>query len=224
MLCTSAQLSVRIWKVPCPSLPLSSCCLCLGDSTPAFPKSLSSRPSLFSSPWVLSLSQHLCACFILRTQKTCIMSSGYTMHCSSPHKSDGLQGPRGWHAGPTSALIMDQADFLTLQGTVWSRVAGWRPGGPESSRSRQNKRWQRHLGIEGVSDQASVGTEEGGWESVWLWGTGNIWQEVSLSYGKRPVLSCCPFLLSLHPYTQCHGNQAGYPVLSRGAHSIRACF
>lgn len=147
------------------------------------------------------------------------MSSGYTKHCSSPPKSDWLQGPRGWHAGPTSALIMDQADFLTLQGTVWSRVAGWRPGGPESSWSRQNQQWQRHLGIEGVSDQASVGTEEGGWErSVWLWGAGSMWREVALSYGKRLVLSRCPFLLPPHPYTQCHGNQAGCPVHSRGAH------
>lgn len=131
-MCTSAQLSMRIWKVPCPSLPLSLCCLCLGDSTPAFPKSLSSSP--ISSLWgALSLS-HLCACFILGTQKTFIMSSGYTKHCSSPPKSDWLQGPRGWHAGPTSALIMEKLTFLpykALFGLEWldggqgaQRVAG----------------------------------------------------------------------------------------------------
>lgn len=40
--------------------------------------------------------------------------------------------------GPDSALL-EEADFLTLQGTVWSREAGQGPVVPESSRSGRNQ-------------------------------------------------------------------------------------
>lgn len=44
---------------------------------------------------------------------------------------------RSRHVGPESVLV-EEADFLTLQGTVWSRAAGQGPVVPESSRSGRN--------------------------------------------------------------------------------------
>lgn len=103
-------------------------------------------PCLPFRPWVLSSSRHLCACFILSSQTTFIMSLGY-IPCitAGPISQTGSRAQEaGWQAGPDSALVVGQADFLTLQGTVWSRVVGWRPQGPESSWRRQSQWWQRH--------------------------------------------------------------------------------
>lgn len=134
--------------LPCPFLHT----LCAVGSPLLFFQSLPFSPSV-RPPTPGSSAHHgtHCTCFSLGSQKTFIMPLGYTKHCRKPHKSHWLQGPRGWQAGPESARVVGQADFLTLQGTVWSRVVGRRPQGPERSWSRQEQWWQSHWQQKGGS-------------------------------------------------------------------------
>lgn len=125
------------------------------------------------------------ACFTLGSQKTFIMSLGYSKHHNMPHTSDWLQGPRGWQAGPDSALAVERADFLTLQGTVWSR---WLDGGHEAQRGAGAGRTTggKDMDNRGVPDQVSIGSDDG---VVCCGSTGSMWREMTLSCGKIILLS-----------------------------------
>lgn len=95
---------------------------------------------------------------------------------------------------------MEEADFLTLQGTVWSRAAGQGPMDPESSRSGQNQWVVQTFGKGGVPGLESVGSEwVGQQKGVWQCGVGRgsglregvcsvLWEEASWNHPPFPLL------------------------------------
>lgn len=95
---------------------------CALGPPPTLPMPPALSTSTIPNPWVLSLSQHLCASSTLESHKfhiasvSCIRISAR----EQPPKirlAPGPQGLRSRHMGSDSALV-EQADFLTLQGTV----------------------------------------------------------------------------------------------------------
>lgn len=88
------------------------------------------QPLLFPSPCVLSPSRHLCAFSTPGSQKGCITLVTCIRRCRKRTAPISQAGLRGGRVGLDSALL-EEADFLTLQGSVWSRAAGRGPVDPE---------------------------------------------------------------------------------------------
>lgn len=121
--------------------------------------------------------------------------------------------------------VVEKADFLTLQGTVWSKAAGQGPVDPESSRNGRNRWVAQTLGkgggpTPGVCLWGSEGAEQGKGVCA-VAGSGAGWgRECIASCEKRPhgttSLSCSsqPPLLT----------RAGFPVTSWGSPLNRTSF
>lgn len=72
-------------------------------------------------------------------------------------RAPGLEG----QARESRLAVVEEADFLTLQGAVWSTAAGWGPVDPESSRSGRNQ-WVAWTSGKGGGPRPGVCRESGG--------------------------------------------------------------
>lgn len=127
-----------------------------------------------------------------------------------------LQGLRGRHVGPDSTLA-EEADFLTLQGSVWSRAAGRRPVDRESSRNGRNQ-WVaqtfgkgRVLGLEYVGSGRGLGkgVPQGGCG----WRRSRLREGVSGVFWEEALWNHLLFLLLTNPA----GNQDWLPSALLGS-------
>lgn len=116
--------------------------LCLGVSFPPLPGLQLPAPPYFPAPGS-SACHSISAFSTLGSKKGCIPSVSCIMVYSqrtAPESQAGFRatGLEGQARGSRLSSLVE-ADFLTLQGTVWSRAAGWGPVVPESSRSGWNQ-------------------------------------------------------------------------------------
>lgn len=141
LLCTGAQVSMKLQEATFSFSALSLDYVLGSPSRPC--QACSSQPLLISQPLgpqPVTASLPSPPWEARRAASLQSVASWFTAR-EQPQKVKlalGPQGLRGRHVGPDSALLVE-ADFLTLQGTVWSRAAGWGPVVPESSRSGWNQ-------------------------------------------------------------------------------------
>lgn len=125
-------------------------------------------------------------------------------HLLKVRLAPGLQGLRGRHVGPDSALV-EEADFLTLQGSVWSRAAGWRPVDGRAARVGGTSGWHRHLAKAGVPGLEFVRSEGVGlgkaiWQCGCGWGRSRLREGVSSVFWEEALWNHLLFLLLTDPF------------------------
>lgn len=186
-------------KLSFPFLPFL-CTICALGSPPFLARP-APQPSHVSQPVIASL---------------CCLHPGGARLCTQrtapeSQTGPGLQGLRGRHVGPDSALV-EEADFLTLQGSVWSRASGWRPVDPGAARVGGTNEWQRHLakarvpGLEFVGNEG-VGREKGVRQCSCGWGRSRLREGICSILWEEALWNHFLFWLLTSPY----GNQDWLP-------------